>query len=132
MRKLHHIGIAVKDLEEALKAYTDGLGLSLTEIEELEDRQVRAALLQLGESRLELLEATDPDSVIASFVKRFGPGIHHFAIEVDDIEQALQTAEDNGLELIDREPDRGAGGMKVAFIHPKSIGGVLIELCEQE
>jgi methylmalonyl-CoA/ethylmalonyl-CoA epimerase len=132
MRKLHHIGIAVKDLEEALKAYTDGLGLSLTEIEELKDRQVRAALLQLGESRLELLEATDPDSVIASFVKRFGPGIHHFAIEVDDIEQALQTAEDNGLELIDREPDRGAGGMKVAFIHPRSIGGVLIELCEHQ
>ncbi len=129
INKVDHIGIAVKNLEEAIDLYKK-LGFEVKEIEEVEEQKVRVAMLPAGESRIELLEATSDDSPIAKFIEKRGEGIHHIAINVSDIEKALENAKKSGLKLIDEKPRIGAGGKKVAFIHPKSTKGVLLEFVE--
>ncbi|WP_456468613.1 methylmalonyl-CoA epimerase [Archaeoglobus sp.] len=129
IRKIDHVGIAVKNLEEATATYK-ALGFEVEEIEEVEEQKVRVAMLPVGESRIELLEATSDDSAIAKFIAGRGEGIHHIAINVENIEEALKKAKDAGLKLIDEKPRIGAGGKKVAFVHPKSTHGVLLEFVE--
>ncbi len=129
IKKIDHIGIAVSNLEEAIKIY-ESLGFKVAETEEVEDQKVRVAMIPVGESRIELLEATSPESAIAKFIEKRGEGIHHIAINVENIEEALKKAKDAGIKLIDEKPRIGAGGKKVAFLHPKSLKGVLLELVE--
>ena len=129
IRKIDHVGIAVKSLDEAVKTY-EALGFEVEEIEEVEEQKVKVAMLPVGESRVELLEATSPDSAIAKFIDSRGAGIHHIAINVENIEEALKKAKEAGLRLIDEKPRIGAGGKKVAFVHPKSTHGVLLEFVE--
>ncbi len=129
IKKLDHIGIAVKNLDEAVDLYKK-LGFELKEVEEVAEQKVKVAMLPVGESKIELLEATSEDSAIAKFIERRGEGIHHIAVNVDDIEKALENAKSNGLKLIDEKPRIGAGGKKVAFVHPKSTKGVLLEFVE--
>uniref|UniRef100_A0A7C3UBG8 Methylmalonyl-CoA epimerase n=2 Tax=Geoglobus ahangari TaxID=113653 RepID=A0A7C3UBG8_9EURY len=129
INKIDHIGIAVKNLDEAIDLYKK-LGFEIKEIEEVPEQKVKVAMLPVGESKIELLEATSEDSPIAKFIEKRGEGVHHIAINVSDIEKALQNAKENGLQLIDEKPRIGAGGKKVAFIHPKSTKGVLLEFVE--
>ncbi|MCS6807151.1 MAG: methylmalonyl-CoA epimerase [Acidobacteriota bacterium] len=128
---IDHIGIAVRSLDESLKFYQDALGLHLHETEVVEEQKVRAALLPVGSSRIELLEATSDESPIAKFMAKRGEGIHHICFEVDDIEAHLERLKAAGARLIDETPRRGVGGHKIAFIHPTSAHGVLIELVEK-
>lgn len=130
MRRIDHIGIAVEDLESALVPYVDGLGIEVAHIEEVPTERVRVAMLPVGESNIELLEPTHPESAIAKAIERRGPGVHHIALRVDDVEVALAQLKDAGVRLIDTEPRKGAGGTRVAFAHPKGFNGVLIELVE--
>jgi methylmalonyl-CoA/ethylmalonyl-CoA epimerase len=125
---LDHIGIAVADLHQALAFYRDALGLEIDAPEDLESQQVRAHFVPVGGPALELLEATDDASPIARFVERRGPGLHHITLRVDDIAAALTRLKTHGVRLIDQEPRAGAGGSLVAFIHPASAHGVLVEL----
>ena len=127
--KINHVGIAVNSIEDAIKLYTDGLGLELKDIEIVEDQKVRTAIIPVGESRIELLESTDPEGPIARHIERRGEGMHHLALEVDDIQNALETLEGKGVPLIDRKPRTGAEGSRIAFLHPKE-SKVLIELVE--
>jgi methylmalonyl-CoA/ethylmalonyl-CoA epimerase len=129
IKKIDHIGIAVKNLDEAVETYKK-LGFELKEIEEVAEQKVKVAMLPVGESKIELLEATSEDSAIAKFLEKRGEGIHHIAVGVKDIEKALENAKNNGLQLIDEKPRIGAGGKKVAFVHPKSTRGVLLEFVE--
>jgi len=129
IRKIDHVGIAVKSLEEAIKTY-ELLGFEVKEVEEVSEQKVRVAMLPVGESRIELLEATSEDSAIAKFIVGRGEGIHHIAVNVENIEEALRKAKEAGLRLIDEKPRIGAGGKKVAFVHPKSTHGVLLEFVE--
>jgi len=129
IKKIDHIGIAVKNLDEAVEIYKK-LGFELKEIEEVAEQKVKVAMLPAGESKIELLEATSEDSAIAKFLEKRGEGIHHIAVGVEDIEKALENAKNNGLQLIDEKPRIGAGGKKVAFVHPKSTKGVLLEFVE--
>ncbi|QQE72857.1 methylmalonyl-CoA epimerase [Brevibacillus composti] len=128
--KIAHIGIAVKSLEAALPFYTQQLGLPLIGTEEVESEQVRIAFLQIGESRIELLEPASADSPIAKFIEKRGEGIHHIAFDVDHIEDRLQQLKENGIPLIHETPKPGAHGASIAFLHPKAAGGVLFELCQ--
>jgi len=130
--KIDHIGIATNDINEAAKFYQDALRLELADIEEVADQKVRVAMLPIGESRVELLEPTSPDSPISKFLAKRGPGIHHLAVQVDDIGAALENLRRQGARLIDEEPRKGAGGCLVAFVHPSSSGGVLIELVQNQ
>ena len=125
---LDHIGIAVADLEEALRFYRDALGLEIEMPEEVPSQHVRAHFIPAGESALELLEATDAESPIAKYVARRGPGLHHITLRVDDIAAALARLKARGVRLIDEVPRPGAHGSLVAFIHPASAHGVLVEL----
>jgi methylmalonyl-CoA/ethylmalonyl-CoA epimerase len=125
---LDHIGIAVKDLRTALAFYRDALGLEIEGEEEVPSQHVRAHFVPVGESRLELLEATAPESPIAKYVDARGPGLHHITLRVDDIAAALAELRARGLRLIDEQPRPGAGGSLIAFVHPASTGGVLVEL----
>ncbi len=129
--KINHLGIAVKSLEESLKFYQDTLGLSISGREIVADQGVEIAMLPIGESRVELLQAIDPSSPIARFIEKRGPGIHHICIEVDDIVAKLAEMKADGIQLIDEQPKRGAGGHLIAFVHPKSTAGVLIELVQR-
>ncbi len=129
--KLDHIGIAVESIEEGLKYYRDVLGMEYLSEEEVTEQNVRVAFLKLGESRIELLEPTSSDSPIAKFLEKRGVGIHHIAILVDDIEAALSNHRKAGARLIDETPRVGAHNMLIAFVHPKSTGGVLLELCQR-
>lgn len=129
IRRIDHVGIAVKSLEEAVKTYSS-LGFEVEGIEEVKEQKVRVAMLPAGESRVELLEALSDDSAIAKFISSRGEGIHHIAINVENIEVALENARKAGLKLIDEKPRIGAGGKKVAFVHPKSTHGVLLEFVE--
>ncbi len=129
--KLDHIGIAVKNLEESLKFYRDALGLKLEGIEIVKDQKVKTAFLPIGDTHIELLEATSSDSTVSKFIEKRGEGIHHIAIKVENIENHLANLDQNEIKLIDREPKIGAGNKKIAFIHPKSTSGVLLELCEE-
>jgi len=128
--KIDHIGVATNDIEEAAQFYQLGLGLGIQDIEEVADQKVRVAMLPIGESRVELLEPTAADSPISKFMAKRGPGIHHIAVAVEDIYQALEQLRREGARLIDEQPRRGAGGCLVAFVHPSSSGGVLIELVQ--
>jgi methylmalonyl-CoA/ethylmalonyl-CoA epimerase len=125
---LDHIGIAVANLDEALAFYRDALGLEIEAPEEVPSQRVRAHFVPVGESALELLEATAPDSPIAKFLAKRGPGLHHITLRVDDIHAALASLKARGVRLIDEEPRPGAHGSLVAFIHPASAQGVLVEL----
>jgi len=129
--KIDHLGIAVESLEESLRFYRDSLGLECEEFETVEDQKVRVAMLPIGESRVELLEATSDDSPIAKFLKKRGPGIHHICVEVSDIRDKLNRLKSQGVRLIDEQPRPGAGGHLVAFVHPSSTHGVLIELTQR-
>jgi len=128
-KKIDHIGIAVSNLDEAMELYKK-LGFEVKEVEEVAEQKVKVAMLPVGESKIELLEATSKDSAIAKFIEKRGEGIHHIAINVEDIEKALENAKNEGLKLIDEKPRVGAGGKKVAFVHPKSTKGVLLEFVE--
>src|SRR5580765_6458035 len=125
---LDHIGIAVKDLQSALAFYRDALGLEIEETEDVPSQQVRVHFASVGESRIELLEATAPTSPIAKYIEKRGPGLHHITLRVDDVAAALASMKARGVRLIDEQPRPGAEGSLIAFIHPSSTGGVLIEL----
>jgi methylmalonyl-CoA/ethylmalonyl-CoA epimerase len=125
---LDHIGIAVRDLSEALAFYRDALGLEVHAPEEVAAQKVRAHFIPVGESSLELLEATAPDSPIARYIDKRGPGIHHITLRVDDIHEALARLKARGVKLIDETPRPGAEGALVAFVHPSAAHGVLVEL----
>jgi methylmalonyl-CoA/ethylmalonyl-CoA epimerase len=125
---LDHIGIAVRDLETTLAFYRDALGLDIEASEDVPSQQVRAHFLQVGEPRLELLEATAPESPIAKYVEKRGPGLHHITLRVDDIHAALERLKAKGVRLVDNEPRPGAEGALIAFVHPAATGGVLVEL----
>jgi methylmalonyl-CoA/ethylmalonyl-CoA epimerase len=129
--KIDHLGIAVRSIEASLPLYTGMLGLDLHEIEEVADQKVRTAVFHVGESRIELLEPTSPESPVAKFLEKRGEGIHHVALGVPDVAAALAKFKAEGATLIDAAPRKGAGGAMIAFIHPKSTGGVLLELCQR-
>jgi methylmalonyl-CoA/ethylmalonyl-CoA epimerase len=128
---IQHIGVAVESIEEALAFWRDALGLELKEIEVVEDQGVRVAMLPIGESRIELLEATARETPVGKFLAKRGPGIHHLCVEVGDINAKISELKARGARLIDERPRIGAGGALVAFIHPSSTGGVLIELTQK-
>ena len=130
--KINHLGIATKGIDEALKFWENALGLENVHTETVEDQKVRVAMLPIGESRIELLEATSEDSPIAKFLEKRGGGIHHIAVEVEDIESALAKLKAEGMRLIDEKPRIGAEGCLVAFVHPASANGVLLELVQSE
>ena len=132
MKKVDHIGIAVRDLNAVLPYYTDTLGLPLMKIEEVESQKVRVAFIDAGNVKLELLEPMDDQSAIFKFLEKKGEGIHHIAFGVENIEQRMEELRDNGVRLLSDKPNPGAGGAMVAFLHPKSSNGVLYELCEKE
>ena len=128
--KINHLGIATKDIDEALKFWSDALGLENVHTEIVEDQKVRVAMLPIGESRIELLEPTSDDSPISKFLEKRGGGIHHIAVEVDDIAASLAQLKSQGMRLIDENPRIGAEGCLVAFVHPSSTNGVLLELVQ--
>jgi methylmalonyl-CoA/ethylmalonyl-CoA epimerase len=128
--KVDHIGIATPSIEEALKFWRDALGLEVKHTETVEEQGVHVAMLPAGEPRVELLEPTGPESPVAKFLEKRGPGIHHIAVRVSDIRAALARLKREGARLIDEEPRVGAGGCLVAFVHPSASGGVLLELVE--
>jgi methylmalonyl-CoA/ethylmalonyl-CoA epimerase len=130
LKKINHIGIAVNSLDASIPFYRDNLGMSFKGTEEVVEQKVKVAFLQVGESKIELLEPTSPESPIAKFLEKNGPGIHHLAYEVDDITAAIAKLLAEGARMIDEQPRQGAHGAKIAFIHPKSSGGVLTELCQ--
>lgn len=127
---IEHIGIAVKNIEEQLPYYEEVLGLKCYNIETVEDQKVKTAFFKVGETKIELLEPTSPESTIAKFIETRGEGVHHIAYATKSIEQALKKAEEKGVQLIDKEPRKGAEGLNIAFLHPRSTGRVLTELCE--
>jgi methylmalonyl-CoA epimerase len=131
IKKIDHIGVAVKNLNEAIRVYRESLGLEIEEPEEVKERRVKVAFIPLGESRIELIESTDPKGIIAKFIKRRGEGIHHIALEVDKIDDTLQKLKERGVQLIDEKPRIGVHKMKIAFLDPRSTKGVLLELCEK-
>ena len=130
--KINHLGIATKGIDEALKFWGDALGLENVHTETVEDQKVRVAMLPIGESRIELLEPTSEDSPISKFLEKRGGGIHHIAVEVDNIEESLAKLKAEGMRLIDEKPRIGAEGCLVAFVHPSSANGVLLELVQSE
>lgn len=126
-----HIGVAVKNLDDALGFWEKSLGLKCAGVEEVAEQKVKTAFLPLADTEVELLEATAPDSPVAAFIEKKGEGVHHIAIRVENLEEALEEMKSRGLRLIDEKPRYGAGGAKIAFVHPRSTGGVLLELCER-
>lgn len=127
---IEHIGIAVRSIENSLKYYENVLGLKCYNIEEVADQKVKTAFLKVGQTKIELLEPTSEDSTIAKFIEKRGEGVHHIAYAVADVAEALAEAEEKGIQLIDKAPRGGAEGLNIAFLHPKSTGGVLTELCD--
>ena len=130
IKKINHIGIVVRDMRESLTFYQGTLGLELTRVEERPDQAVNIAFLPAGESEIELLQPTTEDSGVAKFLAKRGEGIHHICLQVEDIEEALRELAEEGLQLIDEQPRQGPHGEKLAFVHPKSAHGVLLELYE--
>ena len=126
---IEHIGIAVKSLDEAILFYEKLLGLECYAIEEVKDQKVKTAFFMVGGTKIELLESTDPDGPIGKFIEKRGEGIHHIAFAQEDVGKALSDAEKNGITLIDRQPRKGAEGLNIGFLHPKSTFGVLMEFC---
>jgi len=129
IRKIDHLGIAVKNLEESVSYYEKALGMKCEHIEEVESQKVRTAFFHCGDVHIELLEATSDESPIAKFIEKNGEGIHHIAFDTDDIQAQLKQASDNGVKLIHEKPFEGAANKLVAFLHPKTTHGVLTELC---
>jgi methylmalonyl-CoA/ethylmalonyl-CoA epimerase len=129
--KLDHVGIAVKNLDETLKFYTDVLGLDLAETEIVEEQKVKVAFLPIGDTEVELLESTSDDGPIARYIERSGEGVQHLAFLVENIEEAIADMQAKGMRMIDEMPRYGAGGAKIAFMHPKDSYRVLVELCER-
>jgi methylmalonyl-CoA/ethylmalonyl-CoA epimerase len=129
---IEHIGIAVKNLEESIKYYENILGLKCYNIEEVKDQKVKTAFFMVGQTKLELLESTDPEGAIGKFIEKKGEGIHHLAFAVKGIENALAEMESKNVQLIDKAPRKGAEGLDIAFLHPKSTAGILTELCEKK
>lgn len=130
--QVEHIGIAVENLDEAIRYYESVLGLSCYAVEEVADQKVKTAFFKIGDIKVELLEPTSPESTIAKFLEKKGPGLHHVAFAVDGLKETLTELSENDIKLIDKEPRKGAEGLNIAFLHPKSTFGVLTELCEQE
>ncbi len=129
---IEHIGIAVKSLKESIPYYEEVLGLKCYAIEEVVDQKVKTAFFKVGETKIELLESTDPEGPIGKFVEKKGQGIHHLAFAVEGLEEALEETEAKGVRLIDKAPRKGAEGLHIAFLHPKSTFGVLTEFCEDK
>lgn len=130
MKKIEHIGIAVKSIEKANKIYTSLLGSSPYKIEEVKSEGVKTSFFKTGESKIELLEATNPDSPIAKFIKKRGEGVHHIAFAVDDIQSEIVRLKNEGFIVLNETPKKGADNKLVVFLHPKSTAGVLVELCQ--
>ena len=132
IKNIDHIGIAVKSIEQAGKFYTDVLGLDIEDIETVAEQKVNVAFIPITDSEVELLESTEPDGPVAKYIEKRGEGIQHIAFRVDDINQCLAELKEKGVRLIDQTPRHGAGGAKIAFIHPKETNGVLVEICERD
>ncbi len=128
---IEHIGIAVSNLQEAIRYYEEVLGLECYAIEEVADQKVRTAFFKIGDTKIELLESTDPEGPIGKFIEKKGPGIHHIAFAVDNVDNALKEAESKGIQLIDKQGRKGAENLNIGFLHPKSTFGVLTELCSK-
>ena len=129
--KIDHLGIAVNSIDEGKNIWTDALGLAFEGSETVEEQKVTTAFFPVGESEVELLESTAPDGPVAKYLEKRGEGIHHVAFRVENIEAALQELKEKGIRLIDEKPRKGAGGARIAFLHPKATNGVLVELCER-
>lgn len=129
---IEHIGIAVTRLEEAVEFYETVLGLHCYAIEEIPDQRVRTAFFRVGETKIELLESTDPEGPVGRFIEKHGPGMHHLAFAVENVEASLTHAAGKGVGLIDQTPRKGAEGLKIGFLHPRSTFGVLTEFCGRE
>lgn len=128
---IEHIGIAVNSLEESIPYYEEVLGLKCYAVEEVADQKVKTAFFKIGDVKIELLESIDPEGPIGKFIEKRGQGIHHMAFATDGVQEALTEAEEKGIRLIDKQPRKGAEGLNIAFLHPKSTFGVLTELCEK-
>jgi methylmalonyl-CoA/ethylmalonyl-CoA epimerase len=126
---IEHIGIAVNSIDEARKYYEGVLGLTCYAVEEVADQKVRTAFFRIGETKIELLESTDPEGPVGKFIAKRGEGVHHLAFAVEDVEGALQRASSAGVPLIDEKPRKGAEGLMIGFLHPAGTGGVLTEFC---
>jgi methylmalonyl-CoA/ethylmalonyl-CoA epimerase len=129
---IEHIGIAVKSLEEAIPFYEDILGLKCYKVEEVKDQKVKTAFFKAGETKIELLESMTPDSPVGKFIAKKGQGVHHIAFAVDDADESLKELENKGITLIDKHSRKGAEGLDIAFLHPRSSLGVLIEICSKK
>ena len=129
---IEHIGIAVNNLEESIRYYENILGFTCYAIEKIEDQRVNTAFFKVGQTKIELLESTDPEGPIGKFIAKKGEGIHHIAFSVKNLDKALIETEAKGVQLIDKAPRKGAEGLDIAFLHPKSTIGVLTELCENK
>ena len=132
IKHIDHIGVAVKDIEQAGKFYTDVLGLKIEDVENVADQKVNVAFIPITDSEVELLESTEPDGPIARYISARGEGVQHIAFRVEDIDKALEELKEKGVRLIDQAPRKGAGGARIAFIHPKETNGVLVEVCERD
>ena len=130
--RIEHLGIAVQNIAEVLPYYTDVLGLEFYKEEVVEDQKVKTAFFMIGQTKIELLEPTSPESTIAKYIENKGVGIHHMALACENIEEQLADAEAHGIRLIDKTPRKGAEGLTIAFLHPKSTQGILTELCENK
>ncbi len=126
---IEHIGIAVKNLSQAVKYYEEVLGLTCYAVEEVHDQKVKTAFFRIGQTKIELLESTDPEGPVAKFIEKRGEGVHHIAFAVGDVEKALDEVRQKNIRLIDEKPRKGAEGLDIAFLHPRSTFGVLTELC---
>ena len=127
---IEHIGIAVKNLEEAIRLYENVFGLKCSAVEEVADQKVKTAFFMVGQTKIELLQSTDPEGPIGKFIEKKGEGVHHIAFAVNGLQDQLTAMEAKGIQLIDKVPRKGAEGLQIAFLHPKSTKGVLTELCE--
>ena len=132
MRKIEHLGLAVENMDEAIKTFEILLNTSCYKLEEVISEHVKTAFFQVGQSKIELLEATDQSSAIAKFIAKKGRGIHHIAFDVENIEVEIKRLSENGFELIHQSPKSGADNKLIAFLHPKSTEGILIELCQEK
>lgn len=132
IKHIDHIGIAVRSISEAGRFYTDILGLDIEETEEIPEQKVRVGFIPITDSEVELLESTEPDGPVARYIDARGEGVQHIAFRVEDLDEALKELKEKGVRMIDQEPRKGAGGARIAFIHPKETGGILVELCERE
>ncbi|MBK7105339.1 MAG: methylmalonyl-CoA epimerase [Ignavibacteriae bacterium] len=132
INRIEHLGIAVNNLEESIKFYEEKLGLKCYAIEEVADQKVKTAFFKVGETKIELLESTSPDGPIGKFIEKKGEGIHHIAFHVENLQESLNELQQKEVKLIDVNPRKGAESLNIAFLHPKSTGGVLTELCSDK